>query len=190
MSDITQLLERWGSGDVEAFDELIPVVYTELRRLARHFLVDERSGHTLQPTALVHEAYLRLSGIEHARFANRAHFFGAAAETMRRVLVDHARAKNAMKRGGKTERPAPLTVDIAIERRIEIVALNDALDALIQIAPEKARIVELRFFGGLSVDETAEFLRIAPVTVKRHWRFARAWLCRELDEASPSVRES
>ena len=155
------------------------MVYKELRRLAGHYLKNERAGHTLQPTALVHEAYLRLRGLKRTRLTNRAHFYGAAAQVMRRVLVDHARSRNAKKRGSG-QPTSLLTFDAAIESPAELVALDDALIALALIEPTKARVVELRFFGGLSIDETAEYLRVAPITVKRHWAFSRAWLYRQL----------
>ena len=182
MSDITELLDRWGQGDREAFQSLLPLVYKELRRLAARHLRQERRGHTLQPTALVHEAYLRLSGLREVQLENRAHFFGTAARVMRRVLVDHARKHRAQKRGGAE---APVTLaDVAapapLEGHLDMEALDAALDALEAIAPEKAKVVELRYFGGLSVEQTGEYLGISPATVKRHWVFARAWLLRRL----------
>ena len=177
--DVTVLLDRWSRGDETALHELLPVVYDELRRLAGHYLKGERAGHTLQPTSLVHEAYLRLRGLDRMRLTNRAHFFGAAAQVMRRVLVDHARARNAQKRG-RGEAASQLTFDAAMESPAELVALDDALDTLSAIDPAKAKVVELRFFGGLTIDETADYLNVAPVTVKRHWAFARAWLYRQL----------
>jgi RNA polymerase sigma factor (TIGR02999 family) len=182
MSDITKLLDRWGQGDQEAFQALLPLVYKELRRLAARHLRQERRGHTLQPTALVHEAYLRLSGLREVQLENRAHFFGTAAGVMRRVLVDHARKHRAKKRGGAE---APVTLqDVAarppLEGHLDMEALDAALDALEAIAPEKAKVVELRYFGGLSVEQTGEYLGISPATVKRHWAFARAWLLRRL----------
>jgi RNA polymerase sigma factor (TIGR02999 family) len=180
--DITRLLERWSLGDIDSFNVLVPLVYEELKKLADHHLRQERGGHTLQPTALVHEAFLRLRGVREMRLENRAHFYGAAAQVMRRVLVDYARRRNAGKRNAGVS-PAELTA--ALERpvdvRFDLLALNDALDALEKIAPEKAKVVELRYFGGLSVDETAAFLDIAPATVKRHFAFARTWLFRELE---------
>jgi RNA polymerase sigma factor (TIGR02999 family) len=180
--DITRLLDRWCDGDVDAFHTLVPLVYDELRKLADHFLRGEREGHTLQPTALVHEAFLRLRTVRDLRMENRAYFYGAAAQTMRRVLVDHARRRLADKRGGGLS-AAELTaaLDQPIDVRLDIIALNDALDALAIVAPEKAKVIELRFFGGLTVEETADYLAIAPATVKRHFAFARAWLVRALD---------
>ena len=175
------LLDRWSGGDSDAFAQLVPFVYDELRLLAEQHLRQERPGHTLQPTALVHEAFLRLRGTRSLRLRNRAYFFGTAAQVMRRVLVDHARRRSAEKRGGSLV-PEPLTADIAAPAvsGVNLVGLDDALDALAAIAPEKAKAVELRFFGGLTIEETAEFLHIAPATVKRHIAFARAWLYREL----------
>jgi RNA polymerase sigma factor (TIGR02999 family) len=189
VADITRLLERWSDGDQDAFKELIPLVYDELKRLAGHYLRGERTGHTLQPTALVHEAYLRLSGLNEMRLHNRAHFYGAAAQVMRRVLVDHARSRKAEKRGSGLE-PIPLEeaeapLDGPVDLRLDLAALEDALNALAAFAPEKARVVELRYFGGLSVAETAAFLDLAPATVKRHWAFARAWLFRALSGLPP-----
>lgn len=190
--EITLLLDRWSGGDPGAFNVLVPLVYDELKKLAGHYLRLEREGHTLQPTALVHEAFLRLRGVRDMRMQNRAHFYGAAAQVMRRVLVDYARRTKAEKRGGDVS-AGELTA--ALERQVDVrldfVALNDALDALAVVAPEKARVVELRFFGGLSVEETAEYLGIAPATVKRYFAFARTWLFRELetirsDEDGPS----
>ena len=186
MGDITRLLARWADGDAEAFEALMPVVYAELRKLANHYLRQERPDHTLQPTALVHEAYLRLAGIRDMELRNRAHFYGAAARIMRRVLVDHSRQRHALKRGGPA--PAVVPFDEAIETPIDgtadLVALDEALGALEAIAPERARVVELRYFGGLSVDETADYLGVAPATVKRHWAFARAWLFKRLSDPS------
>jgi RNA polymerase sigma factor (TIGR02999 family) len=184
MADITALLTRWADGDQDAFRSLMPVVYEELRKLAEHYLRQERPDHTLQPTALVHEAYLRLAGIREMELKNRAHFYGAAAQVMRRVLVDYARQRRALKRGG----PAPdrVTFDEAIDTPIDggvnLVALDEALSALDAIAPDRARVVELRYFGGLSVEETAEYLAVSPATVKRHWAFARAWLFNRLSD--------
>jgi len=183
MSDVTELLARWSHGDSEAFKDLIPLVYKELHQLAAHYLRHERSGHTLQPTALVHEAYLRLSGVREMRLQNRTHFYGACAHVMRRVLVDHARRRNAEKRGGGDPTSSSLAaIDDAIDLRLDLVALDQALERLTAFAPEKARVVELRYFGGLSVDETAEYMRVSERTVKRHWRFARAWLFRTLSD--------
>jgi RNA polymerase sigma factor (TIGR02999 family) len=180
--DITRLLERWSLGDVESFNVLVPLVYGELKKLADHYLRQERGGHTLQPTALVHEAFLRLRGVREMRLENRAHFYGAAAQVMRRVLVDHARRRNAGKRNaGVSAEELTSSLERPVDMRLDLLALSDALDGLERIAPEKAKVVELRYFGGLSVDETAAFLGIAPATVKRHFAFARTWLYRELE---------
>ena len=176
MGEVTRLLGRWRRGDAAALDELTPLVYAELHKLAHHYMRQERTDHTLQPTALVNEAYLRLTGVRSPAFENRVHFYGAAATAMRRVLVDHAREQGAAKRGRKS-RVAIDDVDVGrIDTRLDLVGLHDALDKLAEIASAPARVVELRYFGGLSIDETAAFLGIAPATVKRHWAFARAWL--------------
>lgn len=181
MGDITRLLARWTQGDTTALEELTPIVYTELRQLASQYMQRESADHTLQPTALVHEAYLRLAGVRQATFRNRAHFFGAAARIMRRVLVDHAREQRAAKRGaGATVAALDEAAEQGIDPRSDLVYLDDALDRLAALAPLPARVVELRYFGGLSVDEAAAFLDVAPITVKRHWAFARAWLHRTL----------
>jgi RNA polymerase sigma-70 factor, ECF subfamily len=175
--DVTRLLVRLTDGDRAALDDLLPLVYGELRRLAASYLRRERADHTLQPTALVHESYLRLVDQTQVRWQNRAHFFGVAAQMMRRILVDHARERVAEKRGGGAERLS-LDENIAVsgERARELVALDEALARLAEIDPEKSRVVELRFFGGLSVEETAEVLGVSAPTVKRHWRMAKAWL--------------
>lgn len=180
--DITQLLERWSLGDAESFNVLMPIVYEELKKLADHYLRRERGGHTLQPTALVHEAFLRLRGVRDMQLQNRAHFYGAAAQVMRRVLVDHARRRNAGKRNaGASAAELTASLDAPVDVRFDLLALSDALEALEKIAPEKAKVVELRYFGGLSVEETAIYLGIAPATVKRHFAFAKTWLFRELE---------
>ena len=191
MSNVTELLDRWSRGDAEAFGNLMPLVYDELHKLAAHYLRLERRGHTLQPTALVHEAYLRLSGLREMRLQNRTHFYGASAQVMRRVLVDHARRRNAGKRAGVERADLPEgALDTPIDLRLDLMALDQALDKLASFAPDKAKVVELRYFGGLSVDETAEFMNVSPKTVKRYWRFARAWLLLALggtpiDEPNP-----
>ncbi|MGH7635022.1 MAG: sigma-70 family RNA polymerase sigma factor [Gemmatimonadaceae bacterium] len=170
MGDVTRLLERWRDGDVQALEELTPLVYGELRQLARHYMRSERGDHTLQPTALVHEAYVRLTNVRTARFEDRVHFYGAAAQVMRRNLVDHARQRGAAKRGrGVVRVDLDDAVAIGIDQRLDLVPLNDALDRLAGVAASAAKVVELRYFGGLSIDETAAFLDIAPATVKRHW---------------------
>jgi RNA polymerase sigma factor (TIGR02999 family) len=178
--DITRLLSRWSGGDSQALAELMPLVYAELRRLADSQMRRERVNHTLQPTALVHEAYLRLAD-HRSGFQTRVHFYGAAAQAMRRILVDHARVRGAKKRGqGDTMVNLDEAVSIGIEPQLDVVALDQALDRLAAVAPRAAKVVELRFFGGLSVDETAAFLNVGSATVKRHWSFARAWLYRAL----------
>jgi RNA polymerase sigma factor (TIGR02999 family) len=189
MGDITTLLDRWSQGDEEAFKALVPLVYEELKRLADHYLRHERADHTLQPTALVHEAYLRLSNVRAMRLENRKHFYGAAAQVMRRLLVDHARQRKAEKRGGAAPELVPFdaALEAPIDLRLDFVALNDALEALATFAPEKARVVELRYFGGMSIDDTGALLGIAPATVKRHWTFARAWLHRALSGSDATV---
>jgi RNA polymerase sigma factor (TIGR02999 family) len=182
--DITGLLEQWAKGDASAFEALVPLVYDELRHLADHYLRLERDDHTLQPTALVHEAYLRLAGIREMQLLNRAHFFGAAAQVMRRVLVDHARQRQAIKRGGPSREVVTFdeSFDAPIDFQFDLIALDQALQALERSSPQRARVVELRYFGGLSVDETAEYLNVSPVTVHRHWAYAKAWLYRRLTE--------
>jgi RNA polymerase sigma-70 factor (ECF subfamily) len=186
MSDITELLDRWSAGDEQALHTLLPLVYAELQTLAQHYLRQERVGHTLEPAALVHEAYLRLTGLRKMRLQSRTHFYGAAATAMRRVLVDHARRRNAEKRGGglETVNTEP-RLETPVDLPLDVVALDGALERLAAFAPDKAKVVELRYFGGLSVDETAEFLGISPTTVKRHWKFARAFLYRALDGTVP-----
>lgn len=178
---VTELLVSWSNGDQQALDRLTPLVYGELRRLAARYLRRERSDHTLQSTALVHEAYLRLIDQKHVRWQNRAHFFGVAAQMIRRILVDHARGKQAAKRGAGGWK---LSLDEAIatpeQRDLDLVALDDALGGLAKIDRQQSRVVELRFFAGLSIEETAEVLRISPATVKRDWTAAKAWLYREM----------
>ena len=179
--EITQLLSNWSAGHTEGAADLMPVVYQELRRLARQHLQRERSDHTLQPTALVHEAYLRLVNQKGAHWQNRAQFFAVAGQLMRRILVDHARARLAEKRGGKAER---IELDEALlppeERAANLLALDDALTELATIDARKSQVVELRFFGGLTVEETAEAMGLNSATVRRDWTFAKAWLHRAL----------
>jgi RNA polymerase sigma factor (TIGR02999 family) len=180
---ITQLLSDCRLGDREALDELLPLVYSELRRLADSCFRRERPDHTLQPTALVHEAYMRLvGGSGEVTWQNRAHFFGIAARLMRQILVNHAEARGAAKRGGGDVRRGALDDAISFFQKqdIELVRLDDALAALGRLDPRQSEIVELRFFGGLSIDETAEALAISPATVKRDWDMAKTWLFREL----------
>jgi len=179
---VTVLLERWGGGDAGALDELMPLVHAELRRLAASYLRRERPGHTLQPTALVNEAYLKLVDQRQARFSGRAHFFGVAAQLMRRILVDHARSRQAQKRGGsKFAVTLGHADELAAAPDTDILAVHDALERLSAIDPQQARIVELRFFGGLSIEEAAEVLGVGHATVERDWKMARAWLRRELE---------
>ena len=184
MSDVTALLDRWNGGDPEALKELMGVVHGVLRRLAGSLLRHERANHTLQPTELVHEAYLRLSGLRDMPFDGRRHFYGAAATAMRRILVDHARHRAAEKRGGPDAQKVPLetALNLPIDLRVDFVRVDEAITALAAVAPDKAKVVELRYFGGLSIQETADVMNIAPATVKRHWTFARAWLYRALSE--------
>jgi RNA polymerase sigma factor (TIGR02999 family) len=182
-SGVTELLRRWNLGDREAMDRLMPIVYDELRRLAAGYLKGERRDHTLQPTALVHEAYLRLVRQDRVEWQNRAHFFGIAARMMRRVLVDHARRRQAGKRDAGGFR-LTLQVGDALEvsRDPELLELDEALVRLERLDVDQARVVELRFFGGLTVEETATVLGISTATVKREWRTARAFLRQEMDD--------
>jgi len=175
--NVTQLLIDLSNGDRNAVDILLPVIYDELRKLAANYLRRERPDHTLQPTALVHEAYLRLVDQTRVNWQNRAHFFGVAAQIMRRLLVDHARRHNAEKRGQNFQKISlDENVDRAVERSTRMIALDDALTALAEADEQKARVVELRYFGGLSIEETARVMGVTPTTIKRHWRFAKAWL--------------
>ena len=178
---ITQLLIAWGDGEREALDQLVPLVYDDLRRLAAGYMGRETPGHALQPTALVHEAYLRLIDQSRVNWQNRAHFFGVAAQIMRRLLVDHARKHNAEKRGQDFQKLSlDENIDRAVERSAELIALDDALKTLATFDEQKARMVELRYFGGLSIEETADVLGVTPTTIKRHWRLAKAWLHGEM----------
>ena len=180
-SPVTELLARWRSGDQDALDALMPLVYSELRQLAQHYLRRERSDHTLQSTALVHEAYLRLAGQSPPPWQNRAHFFGIAAHLMRQILVEHARSHGAAKRGGGATR---MTLDeslaIAQQKDVDVIVLDKALRDLTELDAQQGRIVELRFFGGLTIEDTSEVLGISPATVKREWVTARAWLFRAI----------
>jgi RNA polymerase sigma factor (TIGR02999 family) len=179
--NVTQLLGRWTGGDKAALDELMPIVYNELRSLAKKYLRDERSGHTLQPTALVNEVYMRLVDQQAASFQSRAQFFGLAARLMRNILVDHARKRRAAKRGGEPYRLSISTADrIGRKPELDLVALDDALTRLSALNPQHSKTVELRFFGGLTIEETAEAMGISHATVERDWSFARAWLRREM----------
>src|ERR1700676_4014583 len=182
--DVSKLLRAWRYGDQSAIDRLAPVVYDELRRLARRYMKHERPGHSLQATALVNEAYMRLVDYKRMQWQNRAHFFAVSAQLMRRILVEHARRHN-LKRGGSVqhvslEEAAVVGGDRATDPGSQLVALDDALNALSRLDPRKAQVVEMRFFGGLGVAETAEVLKVSPVTVMRDWSTAKAWLYREL----------
>lgn len=178
---VTELLVHWRQGDQDAREKLIPLIYGELRRVARNYLRHERPDHTLQSGALVHEAYLRLLGEESPQWKNRAHFFGVAAQVMRHILVDHARNRRAAKRGGGVPRLA-LDPQMALPqtRDLDLLALDDALNRLAELDAQQSRLIELRFFGGLSIVETAATLNISAATVKREWATARAWLQREM----------
>jgi RNA polymerase sigma factor (TIGR02999 family) len=184
---VTALLAEWTRGDRDALDQLLPLVYAELRRVAARQLGAERVGHTLQPTALVHEAYLRLIDQRHVNWQDRAHFFGVAAQIMRRILVDHARRHTAAKRGeGVQSVSIDDARDVAASKEIPIVALDHALERLEKVDVELAKLVELRAFGGLTIEEAAHILNVSASTVKRDWRIAKAWLTRELaSEARP-----
>jgi RNA polymerase sigma factor (TIGR02999 family) len=179
---VTELLLRWRGGDRQALDALMPLVYAELRRLAQHYIRQERPDHTLQSTALVHEAYVRLVGQNLPEWRSRAHFFGVAAQLMRQILVDHARHRQAEKRGGAA--PCKLTLDEGLlqtpDRDLDVILLDDALRDLAALDPQQSRIVELRFFAGLTIDDTSEVMGISPATVSRDWTSARAWLHREI----------
>jgi RNA polymerase sigma factor (TIGR02999 family) len=179
--NITELLVGYGRGDKEALDQLMPIVYDELRRQAARYLRRERPGNTLQTTALIHEAYVRLVDQRNVQWQNRAHFFGIAAQLMRRILVDHARAKKRVKRGGSDVRVSLGDATVAVKGQdLDVVALDEALQRLAQIDEQQSRVVELRFFSGLTVEETAEVMHISTATVKRDWSMAKAWLHREL----------
>ena len=180
---LTQLLIDWSNGDQSAFDKLMPLIDEELRRLAHRYMSRERAGHTLQTTALVNEAFVRLVNRKNVNWQNRAHFFGLAAQLMRTILVDHARSHACAKRGGgafKLELDDALVV--SQKKASEVIALDDALKELARLDPQQSRIVELRFFGGLTVEETAEVLHLSPATIKREWSTAKAWLYHELSK--------
>ena len=183
---VTALLQAWSAGDRTALDQLVPLVHAELRRLARRYMRRERAGHTLQTTALIHEAYIRLVDAQGINWQNRAHFFGISARVMRRVLVDFARERGYRKRGGGECRvPLDEALLVADAPDQDLVALDDALNALAGVDARKSRAIELRFFGGLSIEETAVVLEVSPETVKRDCRLAKAWLLRWLTEAEP-----
>jgi len=181
---ISHLLHRWSDGDSEALDQLTPLVYGELRRMARRYMRRQPPGHTLQTTALIHEAYLRLVGREEQRWENRAHFFSVAAQAMRHILMDYARARNREKRGGGGQRVSlDEAMTICPERVAELVALDDALTELAKLDDRRSKVVELRFFGGLTEEEIAEVLKVSPRTVSSDWSLARSWLLRELSKS-------
>lgn len=188
MSELTQLLRDWSAGRVEARDELLDLVYQPLRAIAERHLHREREGHTLQPTALVHELYLRLVEQRRVDWNDRTHFFAVAAQVMRRILVDHARRRNSDKRGG-AQLPVTITAALdvfAAEENFDVVALDLAMENLAAIFPQQAKIVELRFYGGLTIDETAEAIGVSAATISREWTMARAWLRRALDASRPT----
>ena len=180
-SDVTGLLQAWGGGDEAALQKLVPLVYDQLRAAARRYMAGERPGHTLQTTALIHETYLRLVDVRRIKWQDRAHFFAVAARLMRHVLVDYARSRRSRKRGGDwrhvtfDEAHAPL-----LKPRVDLVALDEALNALKSIDERKSDVVELRYFGGLNVEQTAEVLKVSPETVKRDWRLAKVWLLKQM----------
>jgi RNA polymerase sigma factor (TIGR02999 family) len=181
--EVTQLLRAWSNGDEKALEALLPLVYQELHNRARHFMARERSARTLQATALIDEVYLRLVSFKEMNWNDRAHFFAVCARMMRRILTDAARGRHYLKRGGKTH---PMSLDEALvisgKPRADFVALDEALNSLAAVDPRKSQVVELRFFGGLSVEETAQVLKISPETVMRDWKLAKVWLLRELSE--------
>jgi RNA polymerase sigma factor (TIGR02999 family) len=179
-NEVTQLLQKWSDGDVEALEELTPVIYDELRRIAKRYMNRERDGHTLQTTALVNEAYLRLIDWKTAKWENRAHFFGVSAQLMRRILVDFARKRPRINETALHQVSLDEALTITTEKDADLVALDEALLELAKFDERKAKIVELKFFGGLSVDEIAEVLKISGVTVMREWQKAKAWLYREI----------
>jgi RNA polymerase sigma-70 factor (ECF subfamily) len=180
-NEITERLIAWGAGDRAALDQLLPTVYQELRRIAGNYLRRENPGHTLQPTALVHEAWLRLIDQTRVNWRNRAQFFGVAAQLMRRILVDHAKTKHREKRGGDAIKfSLDDVINLSQDRAADLLALDDALDGLARIDGRKSRVVELRYFGGFSVEETAQILDVSPETVMRDWKMAKAWLYQQI----------
>ena len=183
-SPITQLLIAWGDGRLEALEDLVPLVYEDLRRIAAGYMRHEAAGHALQPTALVHEAYVRLIDQRQVKWRNRAHFFGVAAVMMRRILVDQARRRRSEKRGGQWKRVTLTGVDAAVDgpEEIDVLALHGALERLAAFDPRQERIVELRYFGGLTIEETAEVVGASPATVVREWTIAKAWLRADLSD--------
>ena len=182
--EVTRLLEAWSQGDKAALDQLTPLVHAELRQLAHHYMRRERAGHTLQTTALVNEAYVRLVDQKNVQWQSRAHFFAVAAQVMRHILIDHARTRGRGKRGGEAQRVSlDETEAMSPERAAELLALDEALNDLAKIDERRSKVVELRYFGGLSIEETAEVLKVKPITVSRDWRWAKAWLFRALQPA-------
>jgi RNA polymerase sigma factor (TIGR02999 family) len=180
-NEITERLIAWGAGDRAALDQLLPVVYQELRRMAGNYLRQENPGHTLQPTALVHEAWLRLIDQARVDWRNRAQFFGVAAQMMRRILVDHAKAKHREKRGGDAVKLSlDDVINLSRERAADLIALDDALNELTRVDERKSRVVELRYFGGFTVEEIAQILEVSPETVMRDWKLAKAWLYQQI----------
>lgn len=183
--DLTQLLLNWRKGDKAALDQMTPALYEELRRIARFFLANERPDHTLQPTALVHEAYIRLISQRAVDWRNRAHFLGLAATMMRRILINHAQARHAAKRQGQANSVAlEDALGIFTNPRVDLLELNQILEQLTELDPQQGRVVELRYFGGLTIEETAEVLGISPATVKREWTIARLWLLHKMEGTS------
>jgi len=182
---VSSLLRAWSGGDRGALDRLTPIVYEELRRLAHHYLKRERAGHSLQTTALVNEAYMRLMDYKRMKWQDRAHFFAVSAQLMRRILVEHARRHNLKRGGGVQHVSLEEAAGVGGDRAADLVALDDAMEALARLDPRKVQIVEMRFFGGLSVEETAEVLGVSSVTVMRDWSTAKAWLYREMSKSVP-----
>jgi len=185
--EISELLVAWSDGDESALERLMPLVYDELHRLAHRYMRGERAGHALQTTALVNEAYMRLVNWRDVRWQNRAHFFGVSAQMMRRILVDFARDKQWAKRGGDMLQVSLSDVTFTTPHRPDLIALDDALTSLARLDPRKAKVVEMRFFGGLSVEEVAEVLKVSDQTVMRDWKLAKVWLLRELDQKRSST---
>jgi RNA polymerase sigma factor (TIGR02999 family) len=183
--EVTQLLIQWSEGDQSAVERLMPLVYAELRRIAARYMAAQRPTHTLQTTALIHEAYLRIANRSGGRWTNRAHFFGVAAKAMRNILVDHARAEYAARRGGQQKQTMSLddAAPVSVEHSANILALDDALKDLATLCPRQSKVVELRYFGGFSNEEVAEALSVSPETVMRDWRAARAWLYLQLESS-------
>jgi len=180
---LTELLDDWQQGDRTALERLTPLIYDELRRIAHRYVRRERNGHTLQTTALVNEAYLRLAGQDKTEWQNRAHFFAVTARVMRHILIDHARRRRYAKHGGEAQQISLEEASaMTCQRAAELVALDEALDGLAKIDPRKSRVVELRYFGGLSLEETADVLGISPMTVRRDWRAAKAWLFKRMKD--------